>query len=30
MQKLLIPKENNGLYITKENQTITELVDELA
>ncbi len=28
-QKLLIPKENNGLYITKENQTITELVDEL-
>lgn len=28
-QKLLIPKENNGLYITKENQTITELIDEL-
>ncbi len=28
-QELLIPKENNGLYITKENQTITELVDEL-
>lgn len=28
-QKLLIPKENKGIYITKENQTITELVDEL-
>lgn len=28
-QKLLIPKENNGLYITKENQTINELIDEL-
>ena len=28
-QKLLIPKENSGVYITRENQTITDLIEEL-